>query len=75
MSMPLGLIGFYKQNRICRVFRLLSNMVLQANTSIFTATPAIFIKWHPCQIKELVSNSESRFALKVPLKTSTSMTI
>lgn len=40
-----------KQNHICRVLRMLSNMVLQAHTSIHATTPVIFIKWHPCQIK------------------------
>lgn len=35
---------------------------------ILSATPVIFIKWHPCQIKEPVSHSESRYDLKVPPK-------
>lgn len=43
MSKALRLIGFSKQNHICRVLRLLSNMVLQAHTSTLTATPVIFI--------------------------------
>lgn len=68
MSKAPGLIVYSKQNHILCVLRRLSNMVLQANTSILTATPVIFIKWHPCQIKECVSHSESRYDSKVPLK-------
>lgn len=51
MSKALRLIGYAKQNHICRVLRLLSNMVLQAQTTILSVTPVIFIKWHPCKIK------------------------
>lgn len=50
------------------LLRLLSNMVLQANTSRLTATQLSSLNGTHVRSKSLWSHSESRFDLKVPLK-------
>lgn len=68
MSTTLTLIVRSKQNCVWHVLILLSNIVLEANTSILDATSFVFIKWHPCQMKEPVCHGKNKCNSKVPLK-------